>query len=74
MTKAARIGAPVSSPSALQRRQACHSPQTSSPSTSPASGRPSSAASCKGKLWVWSKNSVGRFGNGVSVQAKLNSP
>ena len=25
-------------------------------------------------LWVWSKNAIGRSGNGVSVQAKLNSP
>ena len=31
-------------------------------------------ASCSGRLWVWSKKAIGRSGNGVSVQAKLNSP
>ena len=55
-------------------RQARHSAQPSSASTSSASGRPSSTANCSGRLCVWSKNATGRSGNGVSDQAKLNSP
>ena len=35
---------------------------------------PSSTINCSGRLWVWSKNAWWRCGNGVSDQAKLNSP
>ena len=54
--------------------KARHSAQPSSASTSSASGRPSSTANCSGRLCVWSKKATGRSGNGVSDQAKLNSP
>ena len=52
------------------RSKAQHSPAVASAP----SGRPSSTANCSGRLWVWSKNATGRPGNGVSAQAKLNSP
>ena len=42
--------------------------------TSVASGTPISTTKLRMRLWVWSKNSIGRPGNGVSVQAKLKSP
>ena len=54
--------------------KARHSAKLSSASTSSVNGSPSSTASCSGRLWVWSKKAVGRCGNGVKDQAKLNSP
>ena len=53
----------------LPERVAASAPSTSAPAACPA--RPRTSGS---RLWVWSKNATGRPGNGVSVQAKLNSP
>ena len=76
--KAARcIGAASRSACSRARKACCNaraSAHNNAAVTSAASGRPSSTANCNGRLWVWSKNATGRPGNGVNVQAKLNSP
>ncbi len=71
---AQRWAVPVSPSAAQARRAPRTSAHSSSAITRAARGRPSSTASCSGRLWVWSKKATGRRGKGVSDHARLNSP